>query len=131
ADRARAAGVVFRHQVNVRGFEVVSGAVSRVVIDDEAGIEESLRADAYIVALGSYTPLLVRPVGISLPVYPVKGYSITLPLGPGDQAPQVSLTDDSHKIVFSRLGSRLRIAGTAELNGYDTTLSEVRCEALI
>jgi D-amino-acid dehydrogenase len=131
AERARAAGVVFRHHVNVRRFEIEAGRVCRAVIDDEAGIEESLRADAYVVSLGSYTPLLLRPLGIDLPVYPVKGYSITLPLGPGDEAPQVSLTDDARKIVFSRLGSRLRVAGTAELNGYDTSLSQVRCDALV
>jgi D-amino-acid dehydrogenase len=64
-------------------------------------------------------------------VYPVKGYSVTLPLNEGDEAPEVSVTDDACKIVFSRLGNRLRVAGTAELNGYDTTLDPVRCQALI
>jgi D-amino-acid dehydrogenase len=131
AGLAREAGVTFRHNVNVRCIDTAQGRVTRVVIDDEAGIEESLRADAYVVALGSYTPLLMRPIGVSLPVYPVKGYSITLPLRAGDEAPSVSLSDDSHKIVFSRLGQRLRVAGTAELNGYDTSLNEVRCQALV
>jgi D-amino-acid dehydrogenase len=67
---------------------------------------------------------------VRVPVYPVKGYSMTLPLQPGDEAPQVSLTDDGYKLVFSRLGERLRVAGTAELNGYDTEISDVRCQAL-
>ena len=131
AELAKAAGVVFRHHINVCAIEVQAGRVLRIVIDDEAGIGESLRADAYVVALGSYSPLLLRPIGISIPVYPVKGYSVTLPLRPGDVAPEVSLTDDYYKLVFSRLGSRLRVAGTAELNGYDTSLNEARCAALL
>ena len=126
-----AEGVVFRYKVSVKRLESNRGAVERVVIDDEAGIEESLRADAYVVALGSYSPLLLQGVGVSIPVYPVKGYSITLPLEPGDVAPQVSLTDHSRKIVLSRLGERLRVAGTAELAGYDTEMNEPRCEALV
>jgi D-amino-acid dehydrogenase len=73
AERARAAGVVFRHHVNVRRFEIEAGRVCRAVIDDEAGIEESLRADAYVVSLGSYTPLHQRPQGIDQTVYPQKG----------------------------------------------------------
>jgi D-amino-acid dehydrogenase len=131
AERARAASVAFRFNVNVRCLDLQDGRVCRVVIDDEAGAEESVRADAYVVALGSYSPLVLRPLGIHLPVYPVKGYSITIPLGPGDEAPRVSLSDDSHKIVFSRLGERLRVAGTAELNGYDTAPNPVRSQALI
>ena len=90
-----------------------------------------MRAEAYVVALGSYSPLVLAPIGISVPVYPVKGYSITLPLEPGDEAPQTSLTDHANKIVISRLGDRLRVAGTAELNGYDTEMNELRCGALV
>lgn len=131
AELCRAEGVGFRFNVSVNRIEAGRGAIQRVVIDDEAGIEESLRADAYVVALGSYSPLLLRPIGVSIPVYPVKGYSITLPLEPGDVAPRTSLTDHSRKIVISRLGDRLRVAGTAELNGYDTEINETRCEALV
>ncbi len=131
SDLCRAEGVNFRFNVSVKRIEHSRGAIERVVIDDEEGIEESLRADAYVVALGSYSPLMLKPIGISVPVYPVKGYSITLPLEPGDEAPQTSLTDHSRKMVFSRLGDRLRVAGTAELNGYDTVMNEPRCEALV
>src|SRR2546426_12813130 len=77
-----------------------------------------------------YSPLLLAPIGVSVPVYPVKGYSVTLPLEPGDEAPRTSLTDHARKIVISRLGDRLRVAGTAELNGYDTEVNEPRCAAL-
>ena len=131
AELARAAGVQFRFNVSVAGIQIEAGRVARVIIDDEAGIDESLRADAYVVALGSYSPLLLRNVGISVSVYPVKGYSLTLPLRADDMAPFMSLSDDSRKLVFSRLGDRLRVAGTAELNGYDTSLNETRCQALL
>ena len=131
AELCRSQGVSFRFKVSVRRLEAARGAIERVVIDDEEGIEESLRADAYVVALGSYSTLLLQPIGISVPVYPVKGYSITLPLEPGDEAPQVSITDHARNIVISRLGDRLRAAGTAEMNGYDTEMNEFRCQALL
>ena len=85
-----------------------------------------------MIALGSYSPLLLAPLGIRIPVYPLKGYSVTLPLGPAEaqSAPSVSLSDEAHKIVISRLGERLRAAGTAELTGYDTSVNDVRCAAI-
>ena len=131
ADLCRGQGVAFRFNVSVRRIEAARATIERVVIDDEEGIEESVRADAYVVALGSYSPLVLKPIGAAVPVYPVKGYSVTLPLEPGDQAPRLSLTDHSRKIVFSRLGDRLRVAGTAELNGYNTEINEYRCQALV
>jgi hypothetical protein len=73
---------------------------------------------------------LLAPLGIRIPVFPVKGYSITLPLETDAEAPQVCLTDEARKMAFSRLGNRLRVAGTAELAGYDTSISEARCNAL-
>ena len=84
------------------------------------------------MSCGSYSPLLLAPLGIRIPVYPMKGYSITLPLGPAElpAAPIVSLTDEAFKIVISRLGTRLRAAGTAELAGYDTTVNAARCAAI-
>jgi len=84
-----------------------------------------------VLAMGSYSPLLLRPLGVRLPVYPAKGYSATLALDKEAVAPSVSLTDDGHKIVISRLGQTLRVAGTAEFNGYDTSLNAVRCKALV
>ncbi len=90
------------------------------------------KADAYVIACGSFSNALLIPLGIRLPIYPAKGYSATLPLAEGDNgAPTVSLTDDGRKLVFSRLGNRLRVAGTAEMNGYDLGLNHVRCEALV
>ena len=95
------------------------------------GYAEMLQADAYVMALGSYSTLLLRRQHIHVPVYPAKGYSATIPLSAQSVAPSVAMTDDGRKIVFSRLGQRLRVAGTAEFNGYDMQLNDIRCQALI
>jgi len=125
-------GVRFRYGCSVERLETEHGRVASVIVHDvHDGAEESVTADAYVVALGSYSPLLLARVGVSIPVYPVKGYSITIPLEEGDVAPRVSLTDEAAKLVFTRLGDRLRVAGTAELAGYDTELRAERCESLL
>lgn len=120
-------GVQFRYSRRIERIDTEGGRVSRVLLDGG----EAITADAYVVALGSYSPLLLRPLGISIPVYPLKGYSITLPLAAGDVAPQTSLTDVAHKLVMSRLGEHLRVAGTAELTGYDTAINQIRCRAIV
>ena len=121
-----------------QGVTFLTGHVERLLseADRVEGIRLSgntVRADAYVLALGSYSPLLLRPLGIRIPVYPLKGYSITIPLddAAAAAAPSVSLTDEAHKIVISRLGDRLRAAGTAELAGYDTSINEVRANAIL
>jgi D-amino-acid dehydrogenase len=126
AGRLAARGVCFRYDTPVAAIEVDAGRVGAV----RTVQGERLAADAVVLALGSYTPQLLRPLGIGIPVYPAKGYSITIPLGAENQAPVVSLTDDGAKLVFSRLGQRLRVAGTAEFAGYDTTLNPARIDAL-
>jgi D-amino-acid dehydrogenase len=90
-----------------------------------------IRADAYVLCLGSYSPHFARPLGIALPIYPAKGYSVTMPVKDASSAWKVSLTDEAYKLVFSRFGERLRIAGTAELTGYDTSINEARCRAIV
>lgn len=127
AQQAQDLGVVWRGNTEVQALTVEAGRIVGVRL---AG-GEVLRGDAYVVALGSYAPLLLRPLGLRLPIYPAKGYSATIPLQPGDSAPEVSLTDDGYKIVFSRLGDRLRVAGTAEFTGYDTEVNPARCQAII
>ena len=122
-----ARGLRLRYGSRIQRLEAEGGRIVRVCLDQG----ESVAADAYVVALGSYSPLLLRPLGISIPIYPLKGYSITLPLAPGDVAPQISLSDGAYKLVMSRLGERLRVAGTAELTGYDTVINEVRCRAIV
>ena len=126
AQRASARGVAFHFGAAVAGLHSQDGRVRGVQLADGS----SLTADAVVVALGSFSPLLLKPLGLRLPVYPAKGYSATLFLPDGVEAPTVSLTDDGCKLVVSRLGQTLRVAGTAEFNGYDTALNPVRCEAL-
>ena len=122
AERARARGVRF-HMGVAQAIEAGGDRIEAVRVSGER-----LQADAYVVSLGSYSPLLLRPLGIRIPVYPLKGYSITLETTAG---PTVSLTDEAAKIVISRLGNRLRAAGTAELNGYDTSINAARCDAIL
>jgi len=134
AARSFVRGVVFRFGVTIDAIEAVGGAIAGVVAHAAADggqlHRELLTADAYVVCLSSYTPRLLAPLGIHVPVYPAKGYSATLPIVDAAAAPSVSVTDDAKKIVFTRLGSRLRVAGTAELSGYNLELNTVRCEAL-
>jgi D-amino-acid dehydrogenase len=105
--------------------DTISGVAVRA-----GGRKDVLTADAYIVSMASYSPFLLSPVGISAPVYPVKGYSITAPVTDPQRAPSVCITDESGKIAMSRLGERLRMAGTAEVSGYDTSVSEARCAGI-
>jgi D-amino-acid dehydrogenase len=124
-------GVTFLMSHTVTALRQAGGAIDHVEATDGEGRFRQIRADAYVLAMGSLSPLLAQPLGIDLPIYPAKGYSVTLPVKDAAMAHQVSLTDDEYKLVFSRLGDRLRIAGTAEFNGYDRDLNRVRCEAIV
>jgi D-amino-acid dehydrogenase len=129
--RCEAEGVRFLMSHTVTALRAAGGQLDHVEATDSEGRFLRLRADAYVLAMGSLSPLYVQPLGISLPIYPAKGYSVTMPVKDASMAHQVSLTDDEYKLVFSRLGDRLRIAGTAEFNGYDRDLNRVRCEAIV
>jgi len=131
AARCAEQGVVFRYGVRVQRLLVEGGEMTGVEVANELGCYETLQADAYVLAMGSFSAPIGRQVGLSLDIYPAKGYSVTLPVLNESKAPSVSLTDDEFKLVFSRLGDRLRIAGTAELNGYDMSLNRLRCEAIV
>jgi D-amino-acid dehydrogenase len=124
-------GVQFMMSHTVTALRQAGGQIDHVEATDSEGRFRSIRADAFVLAMGSLSPLYAKPLGIELPVYPAKGYSVTMPVKDSTMAHQVSLTDDEYKLVFSRLGDRLRIAGTAELNGYDRDLNRVRCEAIV
>jgi D-amino-acid dehydrogenase len=124
-------GVRFDYQLQIRRIAADGSRISGIEVAGPDGKPGTVRADAYVLALGSYSPLLARPLGIDLPIYPLKGYSVTMPVKNAAAAWTVSLTDDAHKLVFSRLGDRLRIAGTAELNGYNTEINRARCEAIV
>ncbi len=125
AEMAEALGVKFRYNTSIDGIEVAGGKVSGV--RTSAG---TLTADHYVTALGSFTPQLVKPIGIRIPVYPVKGYSITVPITDANYAPESTIMDETHKVAVTRLGDRIRVGGTAELAGFDMTLRTSRRDTL-
>jgi D-amino-acid dehydrogenase len=130
AKQAEQAGVRFLYGTEVVDLEKASGRILGVnVIHD--GQHQTLRADNYVLSLGSHSAVLARRIGLFLNVYPAKGYSITVPVKNEEAAYRVSLTDDEYKLVFSRLGDRIRVAGTAELNGYSRELNMTRCRAIV
>lgn len=126
-----AAGVRFEFGQNIERLVLAQGRVVAVETRKADQARQSWPVDHVVVALGCGSARLLRPLGLWLPVYPAKGYSATLDLENPEHAPSMSLTDDKHKLVFSRLGDRLRVAGTAEFSGYDESLNLVRCEALL
>ena len=121
AELAQRLGAKFRFGVNIQG--IVSDGSRITGIKTE---RKNLQADCYLVALGSYSPLLLKPLGIDIPVYPVKGYSITVPILDASRAPESTIMDETHKVAVTRLGDRIRVGGTAELAGYSNSLREAR-----
>lgn len=135
ARMAQADGVEFRMSHTITALREVGGRIDHVEVTDDTGRFQRIQGDAFVLAAGSFSALLAQPLGIRLPIYPAKGYSVTLPVKDASRAYQTSLTDDEYKLVFSRYtsesGDRMRIAGTAELNGYDRDLNQVRCDAIV
>ncbi|WP_447921726.1 D-amino acid dehydrogenase [Achromobacter aegrifaciens] len=119
-------GVRFRFGTGVRCLLREGGRI--VGVDTSAGV---LKADATVVAMGNQAPALFAPLGIKLPVYPLKGFSITLPVTNGEQAPNMSVMDEHNKVMVSRLGNRIRAAGMAELVGHDLSLDPGRKAVLV
>ncbi len=119
-------GVLFLNGLQVRRLQQEGGRITGVVTDQGRVV-----ADAYVLALGSWSPLVARSVGLGLPIYPAKGYSVTVGVTDPDEAPTVSLTDDENKLVFSRLGDRLRVAGTAEFAGWNPEMTVRRAEVVL
>lgn len=131
AELCRQIGVQFRYGMRITALSGEAGSIAAAVAEGEDGASERIGGDVFLLALGSHSAGMVRPLGDRLPVYPVKGYSVTLPLAADAVAPMVSITDESRRIVCSRLGNRLRIAGTAELSGFDISLNAERCQAIL
>ncbi|MEO7065721.1 MAG: D-amino acid dehydrogenase [Rhodanobacter sp.] len=117
AEHAKAAGVEFRFGATVEALEQSGGKISGVRIDGKTE-----RADSYVLALGSYTPRLLAPLGIRLPVYPLKGYSLTLPITDPAMAPTSTILDESYKVAVTRFDKRIRIGGMAEVCGFDLSM---------
>src|SRR5712692_2113872 len=121
AAHAAKLGVQFRLETTIKHLIAETSEITGVATS--AGLS---RADAYVIALGSWSPRLLRPLGISIPVYPVKGYSITVPIADPDAAPVSTVMDESYKVAITRLGDRIRVGGTAEVSGYSTKLYAAR-----
>lgn len=125
AERAtKSFGVKFEYGVSINNIKTEGRKI--VAIDTDKG---EMQADGFVMALGSYSSVHLRAIGINVPIYPMKGYSITLEAN--EFCPNISLTDGTYKIVYSRLGDKLRIAGTAEFAGYDTRINEKRIEPIV
>lgn len=118
AEKAAALGVTFHYGQTIKAIAIEKGRVAGVDTDQLGRIT----GDAYVCALGSYAPNLLNPIGLRLPVYPVKGYSVTLPVTNDAMAPQSTIMDETHKVAVTRLGDRIRVAGTAEIAGYSNRL---------
>ena len=114
-------GVKFRFNTTIKGIATEAGKVAGV--DTSAGV---LKADIYVAALGSYTPIIVKPLGLNVPVFPIKGYSITVPITDASGAPESTVMDETYKVAITRLGDRIRVGGTAEISGYDLALRPAR-----
>ena len=108
-------GVKFDYGVAVGGIELSAGRVEKIVTD-----QGDYRADAYVLALGCQAAAMARPLGVKLPVYPIKGYSVTLPIAGRNDAPRLGGVDEDNLVAYGRFGDRLRITATAEFAGYDT-----------
>ena len=123
AKMAAAIGVDFRFGLNIRQLQRQGSSPRIAAVDTDRG---PIEADLYLAALGSFTPMLLRPLSIDLPVYPIKGYSITVPITETQFAPESTIMDESHKVAVTRLGSRIRAGGTAEIAGFDLKLRPSR-----
>ncbi len=136
AERCAARGAKFLYEHDVLGFDKQGSKIAGVVVGERSTLRRTtLAGDHVVAAAGSFTAPLLRQLGIWLNIYPAKGYSATLRLKRPEDASVVSLLDDTRKIAISRLGDHVRIAGTAEMAGYDTRIdsatARTRCEALV
>jgi len=121
AELAKAQGVRFRFGTRIHGLSSDGLAITAVETDGGA-----VRADCYLLALGSYSTAMLAPLGLRIPVYPVKGFSITVPITDPSKAPESTIMDETHKVAVTRLGNRIRVGGTAQLSGFDLQLDERR-----
>ena len=125
AQKAKELGVEFNFGVDIKALERNGNTIIGVRTGN--GL---LTADRYVLALGSYSTPMLTPVGIHIPVYPVKGFSITVPITDASKAPESTIMDESYKVAVTRLGDRIRVGGTAQLSGYDLHLDESRRDTL-
>ena len=125
AKKAEALGVTFHYNVNIDGFAMEQARI--IGVDTTDG---RVTGDKYVCAMGPYAPILLKTIGIRLPIYPIKGYSITLPITNPDFAPQSTIMDETFKVGVTRLGDRIRVAGQAEIIGYNQKLGRHSTDAV-
>ena len=125
ADAAARSGVRFEFNRKIDGLEQSAGRIKAIRVGGE-----TITADAFVVACGSYSRDLVAPLGLDLPVYPVKGYSLTIPIANAHAAPVSTVLDETYKVAITRFDDRIRVGGMAELAGFDSTLPPKRRETL-
>ncbi len=125
AKKAEALGVTFHYNVNIDGFAMEQARI--IGVDTTDG---RVTGDKYVCAMGPYAPILLKTIGIRLPIYPIKGYSITLPITDPDFAPQSTIMDETFKVGVTRLGDRIRVAGQAEIIGYNQKLGRHSTDAV-
>jgi D-amino-acid dehydrogenase len=119
AEHCRGMGVSFEFNTTVRAIECHGGRVQAVHTDKGA-----ISGDAYVMALGPYSPILLRSIGLNLPIWPVKGYTASIPIEGHKGAPKVGVIEEDNLVAFANLGDTLRVGGKAEFTGYDTSYSE-------
>ncbi|HQC28694.1 MAG TPA: D-amino acid dehydrogenase [Methylotenera sp.] len=129
AIEAEKLGVKFRYDVVIERLLEANGKINGVEISTAAQ-RETLQADQYVIALGSYTRALMQGFGLQIPVYPVKGYSLTVPIVNPDAAPVSTVMDETYKVAITRFENRIRVGGMAELAGFDLRLNPRRRETL-
>ncbi len=125
AKKAAELGVTFHYNVNIDGFAMEHEKI--VGVDTSDG---RVTGDRYVCAMGPYAPVLLKTIGIRLPIYPIKGYSITLPITDPDAAPRSTIMDETYKVAVTRLGDRIRVAGQAEIIGYNKKLGSHATDAV-
>ncbi|MBC3885483.1 D-amino acid dehydrogenase [Undibacterium griseum] len=125
AKLAEGLGAQFRYGVSIERLVKEGDQITSVMTS--AG---EFKADSYVLALGSYSPIMLRELGIRIPVYPIKGYSITVPITDASRAPESTVMDETYKVAITRLGDRIRVGGTAEITGYNLELRRDRRDTL-
>jgi D-amino-acid dehydrogenase len=125
-DRLKTKGVAFRFTTTVIGFETEGNDVAAALTD-----KGRVTGDQFVLALGSYSPIVGRKLGLALPVYPVKGYSVTLPVEKLNGTPEIGGVDENNLVAWCKMGERFRLTSTAEFSGYDTSHTPARFSAML
>ena len=125
ADKATEMGVRFHYNVNIQGVAMENNRI--VGIDTSDG---RVAGDRYVCSMGPYAPILLKSIGVQIPVYPIKGYSITLPITDAEAAPRSTIMDETYKVAVTRLGDRIRVAGQAIIAGYNHELRSDATESV-